>query len=300
MKTIKVLAVMALILLSVSGFSQGNVYGNDRSSGIHPNYVAPVWAPPFYEGARYFYIPDLECYYDLLTREFIFLYDGQWFYSPNIPPIYGDFDLNNSFVVVINIHIYEPWLHHQYFLSHYPRFYYRDYYDHSNIPYVRGFDENYKHAIYWKEHERNRARSWDNKNQGNNHQFRYSKEDRQQQRTANNQGMGGTYRDHGNADNNSQNNHANHTNQPGNKGYNPGNGQGMNQNKKTDQTPGDARQQGSGSQANKSHETNYYGKTIGTPVKVEKQMRGQGTPESSGGSSNNSGSGNVRSNPGRR
>jgi hypothetical protein len=186
MKRLKELAAVAVLLLSVTLFTGCGtyVYG---TSAFQPRYENPQWAPSYYDGARYYYLPDLECYFDIYAREFVFLNNGQWMYSSTFPSIYSDFDLNNSFVVVLNSNIYQPWMHHQYYVSHYPRYYYRDYYDHSNIPYVRGFNENNRSAIYWSQNERNRARSWDDVNLRNGRRFSYSKEDRQQQRNMNNQ-----------------------------------------------------------------------------------------------------------------
>jgi len=149
------------------------------------NYENPQWAPPYYSGARYYYLPDLELYYDLSSREFISLINGQWCYSPYVPAMYSNYDLNNCFCVVMNVNVYRPWLHHQYYVSHYPRYYYRDYYDHSNIPYVRAYNENSRKAIYWNENERSHARQWDDANLRDNRRFKYSKQDKEEQKTWN-------------------------------------------------------------------------------------------------------------------
>jgi hypothetical protein len=186
MKPLKNFAAVAVLLLSMILFSGCGTYLYSQS-GYQTRYENPQWAPSYYDGARYYYLPDLECYYDIYAREFVFLYNGQWMYSSTFPSIYSDFDLNNAFVVVINSDIYQPWMHHHYYVSHYPRYYYRDYYDHSNIPYVRGFNENNRSALYWSENERHRSRSWDDVNLRNGRRFSYSKEDRLHQRNTYNQ-----------------------------------------------------------------------------------------------------------------
>jgi len=275
------------------------MYDASRTSGFQTNYENPEWAPLYIDGERYLYLPDIESYYDLATREFVFLYHGQWRYSRELPSWYDNFDLQNCFVIVLSTNVYQPWLLHQYYLSHYPRYYYRDYYDRSNIPYVRGFDENQKRAIYWKESERNRARDWNNENQVKNRQFKYTKEDRQQQRIVNKQGTGNTYHDHTTINNNPQKNQGNNANQTGNPRGNSEKGQAQDQNRRTNRTSVNVGQQGADSQSDKTHETNYYGKTIGTPVKVEKQMRNQSAPKSPN-SSNDNDESIKRSNPGRR
>ncbi|TAN15806.1 MAG: hypothetical protein EPN37_09230 [Chitinophagaceae bacterium] len=109
-------------------------------------YVNPSWAPSYYEGTRYYYPPDLEVYYDLPNQEFIYLDNGMWIFATTLPPVYGYYDLNNGFVVALNWRVYQPWLYHQYYLFHYPRYYYRHYYPKSKTP-VRGFNENDRRPI---------------------------------------------------------------------------------------------------------------------------------------------------------
>lgn len=178
-KTIVLMSIFSLIMLAGC-----NMYTYSPPV-MQTSYQNPQWAPPYYEGARYYYLPDIETYYDLSMNEFVFLNNGRWNYSRYLPSIYSGFDLYNCFTVVLNSNVYRPWMHHQYYISHYPRYYYRDYYDHSNYAYVRGFNENRRSAIYWEENERHKARSWDDRNVRENRNFQYSDEDRKQQRIVN-------------------------------------------------------------------------------------------------------------------
>ena len=157
------------------------------------SYVNPGWAPEYYNGVRYYYLPDIECYYDLSIGEFVYLRNGRWYNSRYFPSFYYDFNLDNCFVVILNSNVYRPWLHHQYYLTHYPRYYYRDYYDYSSFPYVRGFNENQKSAIFWSENERHKARDWDDRNIRRNKNFKYTDKDRQYQRNIINSGYGKNY-----------------------------------------------------------------------------------------------------------
>ncbi|MDR3653095.1 MAG: hypothetical protein P4L34_09015 [Paludibacter sp.] len=298
MKRLKKASLLVITLLFVSFFS-----GCDMYSYITPvnqvSYSNPQWAPPYYPGVRYYYLPDIETYYDLSNQDFIYLDNGQWVYSSNIPSIYAGFDLNNCFAIALDINTYQPWMHNQYYISHYPRYYYRDYYDHSNIPYVRGFNENTRSAVYWRENERNRARNWDDANLKTNHQFRYSKDDREHQNSINyNQDTNRPVDNSGNrqqpntnynqninrpVDNNEsrqqQNSNYNlNTNRPVD---NNGNREQLN-NKVINVTPQRIsgmevgnRQQNTVTPVRISQRANYYGRTIGQPVKVQKQMRNQ-------------------------
>lgn len=154
------------------------------------SYINPNWAPEYHESVRYYYLPDIECYYDLSAGQYVYLRNGRWYNSNYFPSFYYDFNIDNCFVVILSSDVYRPWMHHQYYLTHYPRYYYRDYYDYSNFPYVRGFNENLRSAIYWNENERYKARDWDDRNIRSNKNFKYSEKDRQYQRNIINSGYG--------------------------------------------------------------------------------------------------------------
>jgi len=94
---------------------------------------------------RYYYFPDIECYYDIWNREFIYPEDGSWMFGATLPPSYSWFDLNTAFIVLLDYNVFEPWRYFNYYVSHYPRYYYRSIYkdryeDAINPP--RGFNEN--------------------------------------------------------------------------------------------------------------------------------------------------------------
>ena len=261
MKSLKKQAFFVLVLVSVSMFSSCDMYSYvSPSSQI--SYENPSWAPDYYPGVRYYYLPDIETFYDLSTREFVYLNDGQWFYSADLPPIYADYDLNNCFVIDINQNTFEPWMHYQYYVSHYPRFYYRDYYDHSNIPYVRGFNENTESAFYWPENERNRARSWDNENENSDRHFNYSRTDRTRRNDTNSNSEGIRKSDE-NLNRRQQNNILNSRQQ----------NRSINSTPPTSRTETVTRQQKPATTDRSSQRTNYYGRNIGQPVRVQRQMR---------------------------
>jgi len=256
MKRLKKSAFVILSLLFVSFFSSCGTYGyvQPEAQTVYDN---PQWAPPYQPGVRYYYFPDIETYYDLSARVFVYLDNGQWIYSQSIPGIYAGFDLNNCFSVMVNVNTFQPWMHHQYYVSNYPRYYYRDYYDHNNIPYVRGYNENSKGAIYWSEKDRHRARRWDDRNQGSDRNFKYSKPDRERQiryeketpdRRTKNEKVG--------------------------RGQDTKRNENVNTRKPTGNTSVDRSQPSEKSTSGREvQNTNYYGKRIGQPVKVEKQMR---------------------------
>jgi hypothetical protein len=147
---------------------------NVLSSCLGPTYVAqtpapeprrevtsPDWAPSYDNESQvhYYYMPDIEVYYDVWNREYVYLDNGNWVFSTYLPPMYSSYDMNNSFVVVLDNRVSQPWRQHQLYVSHYPRYYYQSVYvNNNNEKYVRGFDENKKNAIYRSNNSTNARR----------------------------------------------------------------------------------------------------------------------------------------------
>jgi hypothetical protein len=119
-------------------------------------YSNPSWAPAYYPGVRYYYFPDIETYYDLSSQEFVYLDNGQWLFSHTLPPIYSGYDLYNGYMIALNQDVYQPWMHHQFYVSNYPRFYYRSLYNNTGNQNVRGFNENERKPFNWTQEDRDR------------------------------------------------------------------------------------------------------------------------------------------------
>lgn len=154
MKKLRNLSVAAVFVFSLNSFT-----GCETLKAIwETTYVSPYWAPAYYPGARYYYLPDIETYYDLSVNQFVYLSNGQWYHSYSLPSMYGWYDLYNSFVITLNINVYQPWMHHQYYVSHYPRYYYHNTYRDRNFADIRGFNENRKEPVYWQPGERDKIK----------------------------------------------------------------------------------------------------------------------------------------------
>jgi hypothetical protein len=61
----------------------------------------PQWGPDGYPGVRYYYIPDVEAYYDIHSSQFIYFAGGKWIYRSNLPRQYRSYDLYNGYKVVM-------------------------------------------------------------------------------------------------------------------------------------------------------------------------------------------------------
>lgn len=77
----------------------------------------PDWGPVGYEHVSYYYIPDIDAYYDVETHEYIYLDGGLWVHRAYLPVRYRNYDLYGGYKVVINQP--NPWLRATYYRTHY-------------------------------------------------------------------------------------------------------------------------------------------------------------------------------------
>lgn len=150
MKTLKSFSLrlfitVFLILFSGLGLTESN------TAAARPPHGNPAWAPPYYTGVRYYYLPDIEAYYDIRRGQFVYFRNGHWLFSSTLPGIYGSFDLFNGFVVSLNVGAVDPWRYHTRYVTRYPRYYYEEVYYRKNIRDIRGYNENSRRPYYLKE-----------------------------------------------------------------------------------------------------------------------------------------------------
>jgi hypothetical protein len=61
----------------------------------------PLWGPAGYTEARYYYLPDVEAYYDVPSSMFIYYDRGAWIHRTYLPSRYRNYDLYGGYKVVI-------------------------------------------------------------------------------------------------------------------------------------------------------------------------------------------------------
>lgn len=63
--------------------------------------VPPPWGPVGYAEARYYYLPDVEAYYDIQASMFICYVGGTWVHRAHLPSVYRNYDLYDGYKVVM-------------------------------------------------------------------------------------------------------------------------------------------------------------------------------------------------------
>ena len=81
----------------------------------------PNWGLPGNYSGNYYYLPEIDSYYDIPRRQFIYSDGVGWVYASELPYQFRDYDLFNGFKVVINEPM--PYLHCQVYRERYNRYY---------------------------------------------------------------------------------------------------------------------------------------------------------------------------------
>lgn len=90
---------------------------------VNVNVSLPIWGPAV-TTEEYYYLPDVESYYDIRQSQFIYLNNGVWIRSRNLPRRYRNYNLNTGHVVIINdYHGHSPYAH---FKNHKTKYYIKE------------------------------------------------------------------------------------------------------------------------------------------------------------------------------
>lgn len=124
---------MKKVLLATALFIGSMIYTSSDAQGRFSNYNnmgnQPNWGPMGYNYAAFYYLPDLDMYYDVQARQFVYCVRGQWVYSRALPAAFRNYDLYSGYKVVINDQ--RPFLHPDYYRNRYRG--YRNYRNHQVI-----------------------------------------------------------------------------------------------------------------------------------------------------------------------
>jgi len=91
MKTLKLVIVGFLLFFTSSIQAQISVRVNLGTP--------PQWGPVGYSDVRYYYLPDVEAYYDISSSMFIYNNGYNWVHRSSLPTRYRNYDLYNGYKV---------------------------------------------------------------------------------------------------------------------------------------------------------------------------------------------------------
>lgn len=169
MKRLLTLIIAAIALQSCSmthtgSNYHGHPYGYDVP--VSPTHISinidkqPAWGPYGYDCAAFYYMPEINIYYDVNLSLFYYPSGSSWIAAQYLPPSYRVYDLFRTYKVVLNYA--SPWQHNDSHRSQYRR--YRD--DRSQITISMSNDHRYDKS--W-----NNTRPWVDPNRRSNRKQDY-------------------------------------------------------------------------------------------------------------------------------
>ncbi|MBC7553721.1 MAG: hypothetical protein H7257_07055 [Taibaiella sp.] len=105
----------AVLLLTLAGYNAGAQVSVSVNIGAQP-----AWGPVGYDYAENYYMPDIETYYIVERREYVYLDGGRWTTTRALPARYRAYDVYNGYKVVVNER--QPWMHHDKYRGAYARY----------------------------------------------------------------------------------------------------------------------------------------------------------------------------------
>jgi hypothetical protein len=115
MKTIKLFIVGLLLFAVNSTKAQVSVNVNIGTPNVNANInigKPPVWGPVGYDKVEYYYLPDIEVYYDIRASQYIYFGNGKWIRVNKLPHHCRNYDLYHGYKVVLtDYHGRSPYTH---------------------------------------------------------------------------------------------------------------------------------------------------------------------------------------------
>ncbi|MES2628358.1 MAG: hypothetical protein V4616_05265 [Bacteroidota bacterium] len=136
----KILVLLPLITLLGMARLNAQVSVNVNIGG------PPAWGPYGYNDARFYFIPDIDVYYDVWDGCYWYQDYNQWICRPTLPPRYAGFDLYGCYKVVLDYRGGYPYRYYNDHRISYAR--YRNWrgpsqYTYRDRGYVNGYSRGY-------------------------------------------------------------------------------------------------------------------------------------------------------------
>lgn len=140
MKTLKLLVVGLLFIASTQAQVSVNVNLGKT----------PVWAPVKAVETKYYYLPDIDTYYDVPAERFIYVKKGKWVKSKRLPAHYRGYNLNKGNVIFLTDYRGNaPYAYHKRHKVKYKG----NRYHPGKVIYVNGKHDNGKHKGHYKKNK---------------------------------------------------------------------------------------------------------------------------------------------------
>ncbi|WP_437919748.1 hypothetical protein [Sphingobacterium sp. LRF_L2] len=118
----------------------------------------PQWGPVGYNYARFYYMPEIDIYYDVVQSRYTYYQGNRWVTARSMPKRYRHVDVYKTYKVVLNND--NPWRNHNQVRKQYAR------YSSNHTQHIlRDARGNHRHVVkdkytkkHYKKHKRNHKR----------------------------------------------------------------------------------------------------------------------------------------------
>lgn len=62
----------------------------------------PEWGPVGYDYVEYYYLPDIDVFYNVPRQQFVYINGGRWIFAASLPVRYRSYDIYRGYKVVVN------------------------------------------------------------------------------------------------------------------------------------------------------------------------------------------------------
>ena len=115
-KKMKKLGLALMLLMSVFAHAQVAINVNIGTP--------PSWGPEGNDHSRYYYLPDIDIYYDVTESQYIYENSGKWVRDRRLPSRYRNYDFYDGYKVVLNDYKGNaPYSYHKKHVTNYPKGY---------------------------------------------------------------------------------------------------------------------------------------------------------------------------------
>jgi hypothetical protein len=101
----------------------------------------PEWGPVGYDHADYYYMPDIDTYYDVPAHQYVYYENNSWVHRASLPARYNNYNVYNGYKVVVNER--NPWVRNDVYRAKYS-----GYRGRTSQPIIRDSRDN-KYRNHW-------------------------------------------------------------------------------------------------------------------------------------------------------
>ena len=133
-----------LIFVLGLGLIIGMANFNKAGAQVHVSInvdIQPAWGPSGYNYAEFYYIPEINVYYDVVNHRYHYLNGRRWVSGAYLPMAYSYYDFYSLYKIVIN-GVRSPWRHNKNHVKLYSGYFY----NYSQMPIFYVMEPRYSRA----------------------------------------------------------------------------------------------------------------------------------------------------------